>query len=166
MPPLSPIPSTLPGARRLLASCLAVQQFELLMAQFAGPVERARWAELRSRVIVLPAAADSGEALEPPVNVMTRRVARLEKASAINSPPVSSGLLLPGLNKAGSLLDLCAFLGAMPVQVTPLQAAVLGLGDALQAVTLTANGGTVRNAERQGAHLEIFLHRAVWLTGI
>ena len=51
------------------------------------------------------------------------------------------------------------------MQVTPLQRSVFGLGDARQAVTLTANIGAVRSAERQGVYLEVITHRAVWLTG-
>ena len=42
---------------------------------------------------------------------------------------------------------------------------VFGLGDALHAVTLTANGNAVRGAERQGVVLECMCHRAVWLAG-
>ncbi|KAL6757016.1 hypothetical protein V8C86DRAFT_2634413 [Haematococcus lacustris] len=50
-------------------------------------------------------------------------------------------------------------------QVGQQQTAVFGLGDALHATTLTANGAAVRSMERQGIALEVVLHRAVWLTG-
>lgn len=52
------------------------------------------------------------------------------------------------------------------VQLTTLQRSVFGLGDATQAVTVTANLGAVRSAERQGVTLEVMSHRAVWLTGL
>ncbi|GAX81285.1 hypothetical protein CEUSTIGMA_g8717.t1 [Chlamydomonas eustigma] len=51
-------------------------------------------------------------------------------------------------------------------KVTELQRTVFGLGDALQAVTLTANGSAARSALRQGVILELVVHRAVWLTGL
>lgn len=44
--------------------------------------------------------------------------------------------------------------------------AVLGLGDAAHATTLTANGRAVQTAARQGVLLEVYVHRAVWLTGL
>ena len=47
-----------------------------------------------------------------------------------------------------------------------MQKSVFGLGDAMRAVTVTANGSAVRGAERQGVHLEVVTHRAVWLTGL
>lgn len=46
------------------------------------------------------------------------------------------------------------------------QAAVFGMGDALRAITTTANGAAVRSAARQGVWLEACVHRAVWLTGL
>lgn len=49
--------------------------------------------------------------------------------------------------------------------LTSLHKDVLGLSDALQAVTITANGNMLRSAERQGVSLEAVLHHAVWLTG-
>lgn len=51
------------------------------------------------------------------------------------------------------------------MQITDLQRAVFGAGDALQALTLTANGNAVRSAERQGVYLEAVVHRAAWLSG-
>ena len=51
-------------------------------------------------------------------------------------------------------------------KVTALQRAVFGLGDALQVLTLSANCNAARSAERQGVHLEVALHRAVWLAGM
>ncbi|KXZ42456.1 hypothetical protein GPECTOR_145g747 [Gonium pectorale] len=48
----------------------------------------------------------------------------------------------------------------------PDQLAVFGLGDAVRAMTLSANGNAVRSAERCGVALEVVLHRPVWLTGM
>jgi len=46
------------------------------------------------------------------------------------------------------------------------QIAVLGLGDASHALTLTANSAAVRSAQQQGVWLEAFTHRAAWLVGV
>ena len=51
------------------------------------------------------------------------------------------------------------------LQVRPLQVAVLGLGDAMMAVTLTANNAAVRSAAHSGVKLEAVTHRAAWLMG-
>lgn len=45
------------------------------------------------------------------------------------------------------------------------QKCVLGLGDRLVALTVTADGNAVRSAQKQGITLEVLLHRPVWLTG-
>ncbi|MEW5297736.1 MAG: hypothetical protein WDW36_000921 [Sanguina aurantia] len=45
------------------------------------------------------------------------------------------------------------------------QRAVLGLGDRLHALTVTADGNAVRSAQKQGLALETLVHRPVWLTG-
>jgi hypothetical protein len=50
--------------------------------------------------------------------------------------------------------------------LTQQQRVVLGLGDAAQALTLTANGGALRLASSAGVVLEAVSHRAVWLTGM
>lgn len=50
--------------------------------------------------------------------------------------------------------------------VADQQKYVFGLGDRLRAVTLTANAKVVQKALQQGVHLEVFIHRAVWLTGL
>lgn len=52
-------------------------------------------------------------------------------------------------------------------QIGAHQVAVLGLGDALHALTLTANSAALRSAAQHGGvNLEAVAHRAVWLVGI
>lgn len=51
-------------------------------------------------------------------------------------------------------------------RLSPCAKAVLGLGDAAHALTLTANGRAVQIAAMQGVLLETCVHRAAWLTGM
>lgn len=50
--------------------------------------------------------------------------------------------------------------------IPEIQQHVFGLGDHLRALTITANGRTVSKLDHEGVHLECFVHRAVWLTGL
>ena len=51
-------------------------------------------------------------------------------------------------------------------KMTLMQQAVFSLGDALHALTLTANGSAVRAAAASGVVLDVQQHRPVWLTGL
>ena len=78
--------------------------------------------------------------------------------------------LLPGVSHrlppAGTAVHVTPRSAALAAVLEPLHVTVLGLSDALRAVTLTANRGAIRAAERQGVALDAVLHRAVWLTGM
>lgn len=52
------------------------------------------------------------------------------------------------------------------LDIPEVQQHVFGLGDHLHALTVTANGRAVNKLDHEGVHLECFVHRAVWLTGL
>ena len=49
--------------------------------------------------------------------------------------------------------------------ISAAQKEVFAVGDCLHALTLSANSKATEFAARQGVQLEVFIHRAVWLTG-
>ena len=55
---------------------------------------------------------------------------------------------------------------ALEGRVGRAQREVLAMGDAAKAVTLTANARAVHAVEAAGLHLPVYVHRAVWLTGL
>ena len=52
------------------------------------------------------------------------------------------------------------------LQLSPAQAEAFGTGDALQAVTFTANAKAVRSIASQGVQLVTHCHRPIWLVGL
>lgn len=82
-----------------------------------------------------------------------------------NSPPLDT--LLPHLSKDSPqlLTSIISERVAALEHIGAHQKCVLGLGDRLVALTVTADGNAVRSAQKQGIALEVLLHRPVWLTG-
>jgi hypothetical protein len=141
-PLLPELHSCLDGSQRLVASCAAVAQFERLLGMFAGPRETERWrADLLPRLSVYHPCADAGTCA-----------------------------CVCGACAADGRGELMVYAPSPRVAAIPrlgdLQRAVLGLGDSLCALTVTANAAAVRAAEQQGTRLDVVLHRAVWLTGL
>lgn len=46
------------------------------------------------------------------------------------------------------------------------QKRIFDVGDSKRAVTITANGHALQSAAAQGIHIEAFVHKAMWLTGL
>jgi hypothetical protein len=135
-PLLAELSAFLAVGRPLLASPCAVAQFELLLGQFGGVSERARWAALKAgrlRVVDHAAAAAT-------------TAAQLGADGAHARDVAARMMRLPGLGAP--------------------QLAVFSLGELARATTLTANGASVRHASQAGIQLETHIHRPVWLTGL
>lgn len=154
--------------RRLVAAAAACQQFQALVDMFAGPRERGRWSQLLARLEVFTTGIGEG-VLGPGSAAAQPQAAGLEEAG----PEVVVRATGTGEQEQGGRgqTQLAAAAAAVSERVRALrhlgapQVAVFGLGDALRALTLTANGNAVRGAEEQGCVLEVQLHRPVWLTG-
>ena len=125
----------------LVAANAAVHQFQQLLEQFGGPVEKQRWQALLSKLQVY----DSAEALQA-------QGQREQGSEAV--PHLQS--LTPNLENRVTALQA----------ISAAQKEVFAVGDGLHAITLTANAKGVECAARQGVQLEVFTHRAVWLTGL
>lgn len=131
--------------KKLIAAHSAIRQFEKLLSQFGGPVEQSRWLRLKSRLLVFCDANEPSDVLQ-----QTPAAAKLcgEASSILQTCPYSSSRV------------------AILQAVSATQKEVFVLGDLQHAVTLTANGRATEFAARQGVKLEVFVHRAVWLTGM
>lgn len=122
-------------------------QFETLLQQFGGHKERQRWQALQKTVTIF----------HPDVNTQIHSAAtQLQDSDAQPSGSFASQTCTFAYS-AGRVSQLQAIADA--------QKQVFALGDDQRAVTLTANGKASEFAARQGVRLEVFLHRAVWLTG-
>lgn len=210
--PLHPELESAIAGRPLITSALAVEQFEVLLSQYGGPVEKERWLQLLSTIQVFPIGQqdqpDVGECaiqdsvdeaaisdvraiplgvamLVPMSRAVTVMDAHENFPSAIapplrfNSPlEMVQGIEALGLQStcsAGQTAEMIADVTSVvrwPNRVAEIERlsvcakAVLGLGDAAHALTLTANGRAVQTAALQGVLLETYLHRAAWLTGM
>uniref|UniRef100_A0A383WBF6 DUF1308 domain-containing protein n=1 Tax=Tetradesmus obliquus TaxID=3088 RepID=A0A383WBF6_TETOB len=185
-PLLPQLHACLDNSQQLVTSCLAVQQFQALMDMFSGPIEQQRWQELLQRVAVYHCTPPEGD---PQAGAGQFECAYCSSANGTGSSSSTAGLAVvaaAGVEAAsgagnGSSSDMQGqqqqqqqqlLLYTEPQRIARIdklgkqQRAVFGLGDALQATTLTANGNAVRCCEQYGVKLEAVLHRPVWLTGM
>jgi len=133
--------------KELIAAEAAMLQFQKLLDQFGGHNERCRWQALQKNLRVF--SCDSSEAGKTSNDV----------SAVVNS-----------IQQAHTQdVDSFEFLQNRVAQLQAISAAqriVFALGDDQHAVTLTANGRASDFAARQGVRVEVFVHRAVWLTGL
>ena len=137
------LPLLLPllDGRSLVAAQAAVKQFQKLLDQFGGDRENARWQTWQSKLQIY----DADQALQQ-ANVVKR------SCQSSLDPHATNVCVLQ--NRVAALQTISA-----------AQKEVFALGDCLHALTLSANGKAAEFAARQGVQLEVFIHRAVWLTG-
>lgn len=154
-------PYLAPG-RPLVAARAAVAQFEALADMFAGPRERARWAQLKARLTIFPSDVPNADDADLDAEMMsdTSGVAHDVCGEQVPEPPSSTGV------DSADAVEAPSTARVERLAMAAHQKEIFGVGDALRAVTLTANGGAARAAEQQGVVLEVRLHRAVWLTGM
>ena len=145
--PMLPMLQPFLDGKELIAAEAAMLQFQKLLDQFGGRNERCRWQALQKKVLVF--------GCDPP---------EAEKVSNAESAVVNSNQQAH-VHKVDSfdfLHNRVAHLQA----ISAAQRIVFALGDDQHAVTLTANGRASDFAARQGVRVEVFVHRAVWLTGL
>lgn len=175
------------AGRPLITSELAVQQFETLLNQFGGPSEKERWRQVLKTITVVPWQRQS-EQLDgraPVSAIAAPGVVPSESPAGSDLSPVASAPARMIAPCGAASVQSCvneeltaqssgeeASVRRWPDRVAHLERlgacakAVLGLGDAAHALTLTANGKAVQTAARQGVLLETYVHRAAWLTGM
>jgi hypothetical protein len=179
-PLLPQLHACLDNSQQLVTSCLAVQQFQALMDMFSGPREQQRWQELLQRVAVYHCAPEDGQqqdgALAECAFCSSAGGTGIGGAgvAVVAAAGVEAGAAAvadrSGVGNSQQQQQLLLY--SEPQRITCIdklgkqQRAVFGLGDALQATTLTANGNAVRCCEQNGVKLEVVLHRPVWLTGM
>jgi hypothetical protein len=187
-PLLPQLHACLDNSQQLVTSCLAVQQFQALMDMFSGPREQQRWQALLQRVAVYHCAPEDSQQQDGALADCTFcsstggtgigsaggavvAAAGVEARAAADAD--SSGVDLTSATVSNSQQQQEQWrLYTEPQRITRIdklgkqQRAVFGLGDALQATTLTANGNAVRCCEQYGVKLEVVLHRPVWLVGM
>jgi hypothetical protein len=175
--------------RELVVSCAAVSQFEILLQQFSGPLERQRWSQLLPQLRLYHCTAgctggDSssssggGASSGSTVKVSQQACAvcgeslvqlqgghQQHSSSNGSSSSNSSSSAAAEQLEGGAVFPLSPRLQELD-RMTLLQQAVFSLGDALHALTLTANGSAVRAAAACGVVLDAHTHRPVWLTGL
>ena len=133
------------SGKQLVAAASAVQQFEKLLSLFSGDNERARWSALRDRITIYTSQTVKGDKAGSDLCSA--------KATVLN-------------DGSPDTFDLAGSRVATLQATSGPQKEVFALGDILRAVTVTANGKASDFAARQGVRLELFIHRAVWLTGM
>lgn len=126
----------------------AIMQFEKLLQQFGGYKERQRWHALQKTVTIF----------HPDVSTQIHSAATPLQGSNAQPSGVFVSQTCTFAYSAGRVSQLQAIADA--------QKQVFALGDDQHAITLTANGKASEFAARQGVRLEVYLHRAVWLTGM
>lgn len=190
-PLLAELHACLDTTQRLVTSCLAVEQFQKLVDMFAGPKEQQRWLELQQRVQVYHCSSslDSNAARCAACGTSLTKLGRNAAAEGLIEPAACGRNPLESQSASSDDCSAVAenqgcstavtaaqqqqtLMYAIPDRIsrvdklTKQQRTVLGLGDALQALTLTANGSAVRSCEHYGVRLEAAVHRPVWLTGM
>lgn len=164
--------------RDLVVSCAAVSQFEILLQQFSGPIERQRWSRLLPQLRVFHCTAGcsggNGSSSGGGGSVKVRQQAcavcgellvQLQGGRQQHSSSSSSRSAAAEQLEGGAVFPLSPRLQELD-RMTLLQQAVFSLGDAMHALTLTANGSAVRAAAACGVVLDVQTHRPVWLTGL
>lgn len=193
-PILIELHACLDDTQQLVASCAAIHQFQKLVDMIAGPREQQRWLELQQRLQVYHCSdsnsIDSGGRCTACGSDLTQGSVALSAASETASADgqvTAATRQMQDNTVSDVLFDIAAqqpLLAQQLQQPQPLQTyrqpermrhldkltdqqrAILGLGDALEAITVTANGNAVRYCEQQGVKLEVLMHRPVWLTGL
>ena len=132
-----------------IVSMSAVVQFEKLLQQFGGFKEKQRWQALHETLTTFD--CDGKVHSNNALNQLQGNGAQ-PGSNAAHAPQTCSHAYL-----AGRVSQLQA--------ISDAQRQVFALGDNRHALTLTANGKASEFAARQGVRLEVFVHRAVWLTG-
>jgi hypothetical protein len=193
-PLLPQLHACLDNSQQLVTSCLAVQQFQALMDMFSGPREQQRWQELLQRVAVYHCAPQEEQQGDIATSLECAYCSSSTNGKGVSSS--LSGLAVVAAAGVGTerccgtssscesqgqqeqqqqqqeMVQQQLLLYTEPQRIARIdklgkqQRAVFGLGDALQATTLTANGNAVRCCEQYGVKLEVVLHRPVWLTGM
>lgn len=133
--------------KELIAAEAAMLQFQKLLDQFGGHLERCRWQALQKRLRVFSCDPSETGKTSNDVSVLVNST----QQAHIHD------------------VDSFEFLGNRVARLQAISAAqriVFALGDDQHAVTLTANGRASDFAARQGVRVEVFVHRAVWLTGL
>jgi hypothetical protein len=168
-PLLSELETLVGQERQLVVSCAAVTQFEILLQQFSGPLERQRWVQLlpQLRIYHCTAGCSSTSSTHSSSTASHQVCAvcgdNLVQSAGLGEQQQQQAPDVEQLDRAwfplsGRLQEL--------EKMSLLQQAVFSLGDALHALTLTANGSAVRAAAVQGVVLDVQQHRPVWLTGL
>lgn len=175
-PLLAELESFLGQDKQLVVSCAGVQQFEILLQQFSGPLERQRWAELLPRLKVYHCSQGVVDHHQQPPpheqhHSISSSVVRQQACAVCGETLVQLGSIeQAGDDPLRPQLDGTTFPLSQRLQqlerMSLAQQAVFGLGDALHALTLTANGSAVRAAAACGVVLDVHTHRPVWLTGL
>ncbi|DBA72354.1 TPA: hypothetical protein ACH3X2_010511 [Trebouxia sp. C0005] len=145
--PMLPMLQPYIDGKGLIAAEAAMLQFQKLLDQFGGHNERCRWQALQEKLLVF--SCDPSEAGKTSNDV----------SAVVNSTQQAH---THNVDSFDFLQSRVAHLQA----ISAAQRIVFALGDDQHAVTLTANGRASDFAARQGVRLEVFVHRAVWLTGL
>lgn len=165
-PLLSELETLVGQDRQLVVSCAAVSQFEILLQQFSGPLERQRWAQLVPQLRVYHCTAGCRRSSTHSSSNASHQACAVCGDNLVQSAGLGEQQQAPGVKQ----LDRAWFPLSGRLQelekMSLLQQAVFSLGDALHALTLTANGSAVRAAAVQGVVLDVQQHRPVWLTGL
>ena len=127
----------------------AVVQFEKLLQQFGGVKEKQRWQALQKTLTTFHCDVSIHSK-----NALTQLQADDAQPDPGAAPATQTCTFA---YSAGRVFQLQA--------ISDPQKQVFALGDDRHALTLTANGKAAEFAARQGVRLEVFVHRAVWLTG-
>ncbi|KAF6260979.1 hypothetical protein COO60DRAFT_1504123 [Scenedesmus sp. NREL 46B-D3] len=188
-PLLPQLHACLDNSQQLVASCLAVQQFQALMDMFSGPREQQRWQELLQGLRVYHCGPEGGQQQDGSLaecafcnsaggigvgstGCAVFAAARIDAVASAGACSSSNGDSDCQEAEQQQQQQQAPLLYSEPPRISCIdklgkqQRAVFGLGDALQATTLTANGNAVRCCEQYGVKLEVVLHRPVWLTGL
>ena len=134
-------------SRKRIVSVATVLQFEKLLQQFGGHKERQRWQALQ----------ETFTTFHPDISIQSQKIATESQANSAQAAAPEDSQTCTFAYSAGRVARLIAIADA--------QKQVFALGDDQHALTVTANSKACEFAARQGVQLEVFIHRAVWLTG-
>ena len=132
-----------------IVSMSAVMQFERLLQHFGGLNEKQRWQALQKTLTTFCCDVNIHSQ-----NAVTQLQSNDAQPGTCVAPATQTCTFA---YSAGRVSKLQA--------ISDAQKQVFALGDDQRALTLTANGKASEFAARQGVQLEVFVHRAVWLTG-
>ena len=133
-----------------IVSMSAVVQFEKLLQQFGSLKEKQRWQALQETLTTFCCDVSNQSR-----NMLLQLQANDEQPGP-NATHATQTYTFAYSDGRVSRLQA----------ISDAQKQVFALGDDQHALTLTANGKASEFAARQGVQLEVFVHRAVWLTGM